>query len=130
MSRTRTIAATVLTGAAVATAVGAGTAQASTHYLPPTTRFNVLLGDQPTLTEVLAVTPDGHGRLAMRATRSSSGTFHYPIQVFRINFATGQSGYVSAPYESDAVVTTGRGTVGIGNFVGFPASPSLGAVTS
>jgi surface antigen len=127
IARLTALAATTL----AAGTLGAGVAQAApTTYLPPTTHFNVLLGDVPNLSETLAVTPDGQGHLSLRATRSSSDTYNYPIQVFWINFNTGQFGYVAAPYEADAVVTTGKGSVGIGNFVGFPASPSLGTVQS
>lgn len=118
-------------GAVAVSGTGIGVANAApTSYMPPTTRFNVLLGDTPNITETLAVTPDGHDHLAMRATNSSSDTYDYPIQVFWINFNTGQVGYVAAPYDADAIVTTGAGNIGIGNFVGFPAVPSLGTVQS
>lgn len=128
MHRIKGITAAALVAVGVSS-VGVGVAQAApTSYLPPTTKFNVLLGDSPNVTETLAVTPDRHGHLTMRATRATSKLYTYPIQVFWINFATGRTGYVSAPYDADATVFTGSGPIGIGNFVGFPTVPSLGTV--
>lgn len=123
--------ATAAVGATVIGTLGAGIAQAApTVYLPPTSRFNILLADTPNLTETLAVTPDGQGHLAMSATGSSFEPYSYPLQVFWVNFDTGQIGYVSAPYGTDTIVSTGKGNIGIGNMLGFPASPSLGTVRS